>query len=97
MVPDAPAAETVAPSPVAPPAPQPIPTVRRRWFATAGGSAAPVGAAVELKVEEKRTECVRDSEVSKESEIVNMVVETNVESGEAWGKMDSTEAVVDLS
>ncbi|TWW53878.1 Transposon TX1 uncharacterized 149 kDa protein ORF 2 [Takifugu flavidus] len=60
-----------------------------------GGSAAPDRAALESQVEEKRGECVRDSEVSGGSEIVEMVVEINDESGEARGKVDLTGLVVD--
>ncbi|TWW54635.1 hypothetical protein D4764_0192110, partial [Takifugu flavidus] len=45
----------------------------------------------------KRGECVRDSEVSGGSEIVEMVVEMNDESGEARGKVDLTGLVVDVS
>ncbi|TWW77433.1 Transposon TX1 uncharacterized 82 kDa protein ORF 1 [Takifugu flavidus] len=42
-------------------------------------------------------ECVRESEVSGESEIVEMVVEMNGESGESGGKVDLTGEVCDLS
>ncbi|TWW81812.1 hypothetical protein D4764_01G0016270 [Takifugu flavidus] len=97
VVPDAPAAEPTAPAPVAPPAPRPVPAARRRWLGTEGGSAAPDGAATKSQVEEKQDECVRESEVSGGSEIVEMVVKMNGESGESGGKVDLTGEVCDPS
>ncbi|TWW54087.1 Transposon TX1 uncharacterized 82 kDa protein ORF 1 [Takifugu flavidus] len=83
-------------APVAPPAPRPVPAARRRWLSAEGSSAAPDGATAE-EMEEKRDECVRESEVIGESEIVGMVVEMNGESGESGGKVDLTGEVCDLS
>ncbi|TWW54587.1 Transposon TX1 uncharacterized 149 kDa protein ORF 2, partial [Takifugu flavidus] len=94
---DAQAAEPAAPAPVAPPAPRPVPAARRRWLSAEGSSAAPDGATAESQMEEKRDECVRESEMSGESEIVEMVVEMNGESGESGGKVDLTGEVCDLS
>ncbi|XP_056887123.1 ribosome-binding protein 1-like [Takifugu flavidus] len=95
---DAQAAEPAATAPVAPPAPRPVPAARRRWLSAEGSSAAPDGATAEsVQMEEKRDECVRESEVSGESEIVEMVVEMNGESGESGGKVDLTGEVCDLS
>ncbi|TWW71160.1 hypothetical protein D4764_17G0006430 [Takifugu flavidus] len=94
---DAQAAEPAATAPVAPPAPRPVPAARRRWLSAEGSSAAPDGATAESQMEEKRDECVRESEVSGESEIVEMVVEMNGESGESGGKVDLTGEVCDLS
>ncbi|TWW77387.1 Transposon TX1 uncharacterized 82 kDa protein ORF 1 [Takifugu flavidus] len=79
---DAQAAEPAATAPVAPPAPRPVPPARRRWLSAEGSSAAPDGATAESQMEEKRDECVRESEVSGESEIVEMVVEMNGETGD---------------
>ncbi|XP_056913676.1 uncharacterized protein LOC130539368 [Takifugu flavidus] len=93
---DAQAAEPAATAPVAPPAPRPVPAARRRWLSAEGSSAAPDGATAE-EMEEKRDECVRESEVIGESEIVGMVVEMNGESGESGGKVDLTGEVCDLS
>ncbi|TWW53872.1 Transposon TX1 uncharacterized 82 kDa protein ORF 1, partial [Takifugu flavidus] len=78
---DAQAAEPAAPAPVAPPAPRPVPAARRRWLSAEGSSAAPDGATAESQMEEKRDECVRESEMSGESQIVEMVVELNGETG----------------
>ncbi|TWW80183.1 hypothetical protein D4764_10G0012130 [Takifugu flavidus] len=61
-----------------------------RRLSAEGSSAAPDGATAESQMEEKRDECVRESEVSGESEIVEMVVEMNGESGESGGKVDLT-------
>ncbi|TWW75349.1 Transposon TX1 uncharacterized 82 kDa protein ORF 1 [Takifugu flavidus] len=94
---DAQAAEPAASAPMAPPAPRPVPAQRRRWLSAEGSSAAPDGATAESQMEEKRDECVRESEVSGESEIVEMVVEMNGESGESGGKVDLTGEVCDLS
>ncbi|TWW74486.1 hypothetical protein D4764_14G0004890 [Takifugu flavidus] len=57
-----------------------------------GGPAVPDGVVTEL--EERRGECVSDTEVSGGSESVEMVVEMN---GEAGGKVDLTGVVCDLS
>ncbi|TWW68516.1 hypothetical protein D4764_19G0003140 [Takifugu flavidus] len=94
---DTQAAEPAAPAPVAPPATRPVPAARRRWLSAEGSSAAPDGATAESQMEEKRDECVRESEVSGGSEIVEMVVEMNGESGESGGKVDLTGEVCDLS
>ncbi|TWW59242.1 Transposon TX1 uncharacterized 82 kDa protein ORF 1 [Takifugu flavidus] len=94
---DAPAAERAATVPVVPPAPRPVPAARRRWLSAEVSSAALDGATAESQMEEKRDECVRESEVSGGSEIVEMVVEINGESGESGGKVDLTGEVSDLS
>ncbi|TWW56113.1 Transposon TX1 uncharacterized 149 kDa protein ORF 2 [Takifugu flavidus] len=88
VAPDAPAAEQPS---------WPVPAARRRWLSAEGSPAAPDGAVTESWGGEKRDKCAHESEVSGGSEIVEMVVEMNGESGESRGKVDLTEVVSDLS
>nr|BAC82602.1 gag-like protein [Takifugu rubripes] len=91
VAPDTPAAEPATPAPAGPVAPQPVPAARRRWLSAEESSAAPDGAVAELRGGGSGTS------VSGGSEIVEMVVEMNGESGESRGKVDLTVVVSDLS
>lgn len=53
--------------------------VSRWWLSAEGGSAAADRATTKSQVEEKRDECMRESEVSGGSEIVEIVVEIRQE------------------
>ncbi|TWW81801.1 hypothetical protein D4764_01G0016160 [Takifugu flavidus] len=63
---------------------------RRRWCGAEGAPAVPDGAQIESQAEGKRSECVRETEVSGDRENVEMVVEVTGESGEAGKEMDGS-------